>query len=210
MAAALSAFWEELVAQIDALDDEELGRRLDDGYRRFAGVERALAHQTTSEFLLMMTSMGNFGDHDRTLALVDLLTIDADVQDHIEAIEDQQACLAKALQLLLDAYDKQPHAASEGHLRRIDALFAAMMGGQSRLYLPALERLLALYEKRGRFDRAENVLYELMDADPGAYVASGYARAFYGRLLARGDHELNAGGLPRDEVEDGIGRLGAH
>ncbi len=207
MAAALNAFWEALVPQIDVLDDAELRQRLDGAYRQFAGVDRTLVHQTTPEFLLMMTSMGNFGDHDRTLALVDLLIIEADVQERIEAYGTQLACLEKALQLLLDAYDKQPHAASEGHLRRINGLFAEMMGVRSSVCLKALERLLAHYEQRGRFDKAEDVLYELVDTDAEAYVASGYARAFYERLLARSDHELNEGGLPRDEVEAGLSRL---
>lgn len=71
----------------------------------------------------------------------------------------------------------------------------------TRLPAPVLKRLLSYYEARGRFDLAEDVLYEWMatrdpDASEGGLV-------FYNRIAAKPDEELNAGGLPRAELEQG-------
>jgi len=69
-------------------------------------------------------------------------------------------------------------------------------------------RLLPYYERAGRYADAEDVLYELLTEtrtlDAGEFeTGADVGAAFYGRLLARADAELGAGGLPREEVEEG-------
>lgn len=64
-----------------------------------------------------------------------------------------------------------------------------------------LRRLVGYYEARGMFARAEDVLHQwLATKDPAAMAAG---TAFYNRLLAKSDADLDAGGLPRPEVEQG-------
>jgi hypothetical protein len=62
------------------------------------------------------------------------------------------------------------------------------------------EGLVACYETLGRFDKAENALFELMALDLRFYETG---LLFYQRLLARNDKELIQGKLPRPEVEEG-------
>jgi hypothetical protein len=56
------------------------------------------------------------------------------------------------------------------------------------------------YEKSARLAEAENTLYEL--EEEGA-VTSAEGDAFYERLAAYSDSALEAGGLPRIELEEG-------
>lgn len=63
------------------------------------------------------------------------------------------------------------------------------------------ERLFKYYEATGRFDRAEDVLYELLDREPSRI---GEARLFYERLSSMDDGVLEQGGLPRAEIADGM------
>ena len=66
---------------------------------------------------------------------------------------------------------------------------------------PQLQRLLLrYYELQGRFDLAEDHLFELLEADPSA---GALGLEFYRRLEAKSDAQLEAGRLPRDEVEAG-------
>ncbi|MNG29605.1 hypothetical protein D3C84_1150660 [compost metagenome] len=64
--------------------------------------------------------------------------------------------------------------------------------------------MAAACEQRGQFDKAENRWYAMLtDGDARASEAA----AFYERLQAMSDDQLEAGGLPREEVLLGIAEL---
>jgi hypothetical protein len=75
--------------------------------------------------------------------------------------------------------------------------------------LPARTRaaLFTLLTREGRYAHAEDVLASLLDERPGdaGLIAAGLA--FYEGLLDRKDADLEAGGLPRDEVMAAIAAL---
>ncbi|XID95922.1 DUF6483 family protein [Paenibacillaceae bacterium WGS1546] len=56
------------------------------------------------------------------------------------------------------------------------------------------------HEAEGRLAEAENLLYELQDEDA---ITEQEGQAFYERLSAFEDERLAAGGLPREELEEG-------
>jgi hypothetical protein len=64
------------------------------------------------------------------------------------------------------------------------------------------QRLHAYDRQRGDFARAEDTLFAWLDQHPGDRVARA-GEAFYDHLAALGDEALDAGGLPRDEVDEG-------
>ncbi|MCM3630944.1 DUF6483 family protein [Paenibacillus glycanilyticus] len=59
-------------------------------------------------------------------------------------------------------------------------------------------------EGEGHFARAEDVLYELMEDKA---VTKEEVEAYYRRLLYCADEKLEAGGLPREEVQHGLDSL---
>ena len=67
--------------------------------------------------------------------------------------------------------------------------------------------MMAYYEQQGAYAAAEDVLFDMLeDDDSDAARATG--REFYSRMLSLTDDELEAGELPRDEVTEGLARLG--
>ncbi|NBC16041.1 MAG: hypothetical protein GVY18_01855 [Bacteroidetes bacterium] len=95
--------------------------------------------------------------------------------------------------------DTPPDALDLHHGEYVDAL-------RRRVDLTALpddvQRTLVRYlEALGRFAAAEDVLFELAEAPSPAVRDAGLA--FYDRLLALPDDRLDAGGLPRAEVQEG-------
>ena len=67
------------------------------------------------------------------------------------------------------------------------------------------ERLMVHLEKTGRFDQAEDALFDLLeDEDSNAWELG---KEFYERPLLKSDAELEAGGHPRDEAVDGLNEL---
>jgi hypothetical protein len=118
---------------------------------------------------------------------------------------DESVLLAlKSLELLVDAWLEDEKALAPEHTKAVDALLAGLSG----YALPGelLEKVMAWYEGTGRFDRAEDVLFDIVALSPG-FAAAGME--FYRRLLMKSDEDLRDGGLPRDEVLEGIADLKA-
>lgn len=66
------------------------------------------------------------------------------------------------------------------------------------------KKLASYFEKMGRYDKLEDLVFEIVDEDAG-FVPEGIP--FYERLLLKSDIELEAGHLPRKEVEVGLAEL---
>ncbi|MCR2803450.1 DUF6483 family protein [Paenibacillus soyae] len=72
------------------------------------------------------------------------------------------------------------------------------------LPVPTKRLLMEWHEAEGKYDQVENVMFELVKerALPAQDAAGVYAR-----LLAKSDEELEAGGLPREEIRQGLAEL---
>ena len=67
--------------------------------------------------------------------------------------------------------------------------------------------LFRYFERYGKYDRAEDILFHAMDENPSESEFARLGLAFYERLESTGDDCLERGGLPRDEVRDGQEQL---
>lgn len=67
--------------------------------------------------------------------------------------------------------------------------------------------LMILLEREGKFAKAEDALFMLLDAAPTNLEAIELGIEFYKRLAALSDEALVAGDLPRPEVESGLAEL---
>ncbi|MNP84946.1 hypothetical protein D3C76_1844780 [compost metagenome] len=64
--------------------------------------------------------------------------------------------------------------------------------------------ILRFEEREGRYDLAENALYRLLHDKE---ILKEEAQAFYVRLLALAPTQLEEGGLPLEEVKEGLEEL---
>jgi len=67
--------------------------------------------------------------------------------------------------------------------------------------------LMRQYEQQGAFAKAEDALFDLLDAEPGNTKAVDLGIAFYERLRGENDMALANGNLPRQELEAGLAEL---
>lgn len=134
---------------------------------------------------------------DNLIRLADLFHERGEIQrlrgDGTAAAQSDALALGLFLELL------QTSVVSVELIQKAEALIERAAG--SRLPAAVLKRLLSYYEARGLLDRAEDILYEWLDTKDPAAPEGGLA--FYERLSAKSDHELNDGGLPRAEVDQG-------
>jgi hypothetical protein len=118
--------------------------------------------------------------------------------------EDEPARLyLRSLTLLLDVYEWAKESIEPDHPQVIEEVINKL-----RDYtLPAelQEKLFRYRERRGEYAKAEDVLYDILETKP-EFREEGVQ--FYRRLLEKEDEELSKGGLPRDEVVEGMEELG--
>ena len=118
--------------------------------------------------------------------------------------EDEPAQLyVRALTLLLDVLEWANEPVEPNHVQITEEVVEKLKGYS----LPAdlLDKLLGFHERMGRYDKAENLLFEILEIKP-EYKAEGML--FYKRLLEKKDEELERGGLPRPEILEGIEEMG--
>jgi hypothetical protein len=174
--------------------------RLEEFYGKLMLPKAALLLKMPDKELLSLLSVNGEPDLDKTASLGLLFKEEGRVYEDLGNHEESSARFNKALFLFLisarmgaDVPGINCHSGIE-ELRKL-----------LRTYRIPLDNLILLLEfeiEQGHFGAAEDVLFELMEAGGGENHLS-LGEAFFGRLLELTDDELEAGGLPRAEVEQG-------
>jgi tetratricopeptide (TPR) repeat protein len=140
---------------------------------------------------------------DQIVVLAGLLHESAHVHDDAGDADAARAERLKALELYLEVLtvDEPGCVPAEA---AVDTILAELTDDPP---VPVMQRLVAAYERSGRYDDAEDWLFHVLDAAPdnSAIVAEGIA--FYERLLTLDDATLAAGNLPTDEALASLAEL---
>ena len=179
-------------------------------FRELIGVgSDGLVRLTDEDILRELQADAKIAWEDKAFYLATLLKEDADIYEEEEKEEQSVPRYNTAVLLLIHIALHDPDRAAE-HRDSITEITTILEEYQ----LPAktYDALMRYYETIGDFAKAEDLLYEWLDADPEFFasddpnpVASGIA--FYERLLAKSDVELAQGNLPREEVESALKEL---
>jgi hypothetical protein len=166
------------------------------------GIDHTLVDILSSEQLMSLFGSDETVATPKSYVLGVLLNEEGDVRRSLGEPEHADLLRLKSLSLLLDTIIAAGEPIEARHPELIDRLIEELRNRA----LPAgvMVKILHYQEMMGRYDRAENALYDIAEDDP-AFLGEG--RAFYRRLLARTDQELETGGLPRSEVREGMAAL---
>ncbi len=189
----------------DVRPDEAL-EEIGEAYGRFAGLNPSLVHALSEEDLVALLRARGGLDPPRTYTLAELLREEAEIFAEGGRPEEAIPRDRKALRLYLEVLPELEDAPSSPDLAGLDAVLARV--DPTAIPTTGQELLLRHYEAAGRFGEAEDLLFDLLHADDHAPETADLARSFYARLLALPDAALDAGNLPREEVEEGLARLG--
>lgn len=107
----------------------------------------------------------------------------------------------KSLRLLLEAFVRGGEILPN-HRATIDEALSDL--GDTPLSSATLKLLIRMFELEGRFDKAEDLLFDLIEREPGVLPEG---LEFYRRLLQKDDATLDRGNLPRAEIEEAIQEL---
>src|SRR6266511_657610 len=165
--------------------DQALGM-FDQAYQPLLGVSQRVVSTLTDEQLISLLTSGSMPDLRRVASVLEVVKSEADV--HTQA-GNQQAAATRYRRALTLAGDL------------VERTGGMALSPSQRL---ALARVL---ESLGRYADAEDALFEAIDDLPADTGLVDAGIAFYQRLLALQDADLETGGLPREEVKSSLAEL---
>lgn len=161
-----------------------------------------LLNSLSVEDIIEMFRLGGGIEADKLQTIARLLQEEAGVYLDMEQKDEGLIRLMKSLHLYLYA---DLHGADHTMLKLPERVTELKEGIKGYRIPAKTDQLLLRYEEeRGRYDEAENALYRLLDQQE---ITEEEGLAFYQRLLTKSDEELEAGGLPREEVQEGSEEL---
>jgi hypothetical protein len=172
-------------------------QQIDQDLEELLGLKADLARQLSDQKIVEMLTTNEFLDVGRLYYVAELFRQEAEILKVQGQNTFAQISQARALNLFLEvgfAVENDFLEADE----RIDELFDDLGADTPE---ETLFTLFDYYEQVGAFARAAaaiNLMLEKTENDPGILSEK---RAFFERLLTESDAELEAGELPREEIE---------
>jgi tetratricopeptide (TPR) repeat protein len=147
----------------------------------------------------------SFGIQDKIFMAARLFKENGDILRGQGRIEECHACYLKGLHLLLDAVANEPGAPRADYVPSLEAFLIGLHDSSLTLETDAM--LMRHYEQLQEYGKAEDSLFNILDADPGNVELLDFGVGFYERLLRLDDEALELGNLPRAEVKAGLTEL---
>jgi hypothetical protein len=175
--------------------------------QRLTGAEvHELVHLSETELLArLIQNEPDVTVEAKTFMLVTLLKTQGDLLVGQGGVAESRAHYLKGLHLLFEVFGRTEPADHPNFVPTIETFLVAL--GDAPLPMLTNAMLMQHYERMGEFARAEDALYEILDAGPAQTGLFEFGRLFYERLLRLDDPALNSGNLPRAEVLSGLAEL---
>ena len=195
MARILSALTEDTV---------EAQKLIDEVFEQFVESTSAEINQLSAENLINQFSGDGSEGIGRLILIADLLRAESAIQNEAGNENEAVGRLLKALDIRLSL--AIGHDMINAHLDgNIDQLVDQLQ--EYELPTHTAQSLFNYYERTTHFDKAEDMLHELIDDHITNENMLEEGLAFYERLLRKNDTELKTGNLPRDEAQAGFDEL---
>jgi len=182
------------IKQYDAAEEE-----VQTSAKLLLGMDLRMLTALSDAELIRLLSLGERFDVEKCVVIAGLLKILGDVRHERGEKEESVHVRLTALSLFLELAHREPGALPSEYYEEVESIIktVAPTGIPSRLN----KKLFGYYEALGRFDKAENILFELAEED-ASFVEDGMK--FYERLRMKDDGELERGNLPRIEIDASV------
>ncbi len=184
---------------------------IDDLFLQTTGLTTGFINSASEDMLLNLLSPLGVLNVEKCLWMAMLLKEEANIYENMGQPTESYYRYLKSLFLFIEV-SQRDSAVQE---LDIDAAISDILNKLAEYELPfkTQERLFRYYEKTGKYAKAEDVLFEMVEAEieasgnKEAIIQQGMA--FYGQLMKKSAAALQAGNLSREEVEEGLAQLQA-
>lgn len=184
---------------------EEALITIDDTLLQTVGLTSSFINSVSDEVLLQALSPLGTLNLDKCLWVAALLKAEGDIYRDQDKQDESYYRYLKSLNLFLAAQLHERTLSQGQFYTETDELLHSL----SEYELPAhtKRKLIAYHELTGHYAKAEDVLFELLEGDSHNPLLLQEGQAFYTRLLAKSDDDLQAGAFSREEVMEGLEQL---
>ena len=167
--------------------------------KQLLGMDLRMLTTLSDEEFVRLFALGHRFDVEKCVVVGELLRTVGDVKEQEGNDAERFHCYSTSLSLFLELVIRESGILPKEYFDKIELLIGKVSSYEIPLQLK--RKLFRYYETIGRFDVAENVLFEIVEQQP-AFAGEGLK--FYDRLRTKADEELEGANLPRDEVEASI------
>jgi hypothetical protein len=167
--------------------------------KQLLGMDLQLLSTLTDVEHIGLLSLGERFNLEKCVVIAELLKSVGDIRcEQGRGAEGYRSRLT-ALSLFLELSYQEAGVLPREYYKEVEKLIDAMSAHGIPLELK--KKLFGYYESVGRFDKAENTLFEIVKED-ASFVEEGMR--FYDRLRKKSDEELEQGNLPRKEIDRSV------
>ena len=188
---------------------QEVAATVDEQFQRLVGVPAQEATHLAETDLTARLMRGEATQvvRDKMLFLIRLFKEAGDAAVAQDRLEEGHNLLSRGLELRVGTYWGEEPSEHADFAPPVEAFTGALAGTTIPPRTQAM--LMHHYEKTGAFAKAEDALYALLEAAPGNLEVVQWGITFYERLQMRSNDTLEAGNLPRSELDAGLAELKA-
>jgi len=192
-----------ILSMIEKGEYEKALELIDGAFKDFFRLGSKFFNSLSEENLLELARTNSIMDVDKCIIMAKLLMEEARVFEKLHDKNGSFYLYAKSLYLYVEAYE---YAEEETDLDTYFSDIETLIIKVSDYKLDAgLQKQLIRYNlKKGAYDKADNILYDLLEETGFSEESKGYAAEIYKALLSREDAELVKGNLTREEVMESL------
>lgn len=178
---------------------------IDDLLLRMSGLTSRSINLLPEEMLLKTLSpLGNL-HVEACLWIAMMLKAEGHIYEDQGNINESYYRYIKSLYLFLTVLQYQPIEDHTQFYIQIDEMLVKLLEYDLPKYLK--DQLFWYYEYTGDYAKAEDMLFELLELYPADQGIQAQGLAFYERLLAKSDSDLQMGHFSRSEVYEGMAQI---
>lgn len=184
---------------------EEKQQVLNEALHDFTGLSEAAIESLSYNNLINLVSGFEESRPEKCFMLAELLKAKADVYASLGDSERSFNLYLKSFNIYAEVILANNSSYLEPRYTTIDQTIEKIK--QSRLPYGTQKLLFRYYERIRKYDKAEDILFELLDQGTNKKDCVSEGIAFYKRIMERNSEDLEKGNLPLDEVQEGLNKL---
>ena len=190
---------EGIIKKIEDGDYDKALSDIDGAFKDFFRLGSKFFNSLTEENLLDMVKTNNILDADKCIIMSKLLMEEGRALEKLYDANESFYLYQKSIFLYIEAYlNVDEEVELDKYFCDIELLISQV--SEYKLSLKLQKQIISYYFKKGKYDIAENVLYEILENTDCNAESLDYAINFYKTLLSKEDVELTNGNLPREEI----------
>lgn len=176
---------------------------IDDTFKEIFRLSLKFFNSFSDENLIDMIKSGGSVNSDKCIMMAKLLEEEAYIFE-IQKKGDESFCiLLKSLNLFLEAYiNNNTDSNLKEHFSDIDLIVEKVQEYKIPSYIQY--KLIDYYTDVHKYDKAEDIMFEIIEYDDFSIDSIKSGIKFYESLLLKDDKDLSENNLPREEINESV------